>query len=235
MVEQEDEYQDVINSGALTAAMKAERERVGRFNLAIVGGTGVGKSSLVNAVFGEARAETGIGMPVTKGISYHASETGSFGVWDFEGFEIGEQKNPSALIEENLRKIESGDPLHRIAVVWYCVNGSAARLTEADLEIIGAFHQAGLKVILVLTKVGRSQHPLTRKWSYADDAARFEQWLTNPVDKDGQPFTIPVEHIAFTAAVDQGAVGGPAHGLDELLLVTFELSPEGKQDALRVA
>src|SRR5690554_7219232 len=98
-------------------------------------------------------------MPVTKGISYHASETGALGSGDFEGFEIGEQKNPSALIEENLRKIESGDPLHRIAVVWYCVNGSAARLTEADLEIIGAFHQAGLKVILVLTKVGRSQHP----------------------------------------------------------------------------
>src|SRR3954468_10972307 len=39
----------------------------GRFNLAVFGKTGVGKSTLVNAIFGEEVARTGIGEPVTKG------------------------------------------------------------------------------------------------------------------------------------------------------------------------
>lgn len=233
MAEQDDEA--VINADAIDVAMKGERQRIGRFNLAIVGGTGVGKSSLVNAVFGEPRAVTGVGMPVTKGVSYHASSTGSFGVWDFEGFEIGEHKNPSKLVSDNLREISNGDPIRHIAVVWYCVSSSAARLTEADLEAIDAFHAGGLKVILVLTKVGRVQNPITRKWSYANDAVAFAEWLANPTGRDGESFTIPVEGISFTAAVDQGAVGGPAHGLDDLLLATFELSPDGDQDALKVA
>ncbi|HEY0248686.1 MAG TPA: GTPase [Gryllotalpicola sp.] len=40
------------------------RAKYGRFKLAIVGGTGVGKSSLVNAVFGRDRAKVGKGLPV---------------------------------------------------------------------------------------------------------------------------------------------------------------------------
>ena len=40
---------------------------IGRFNLAIFGKTGVGKSTLINAIFGEEVARTGIGEPVTRG------------------------------------------------------------------------------------------------------------------------------------------------------------------------
>ena len=39
---------------------------LGRFNLAIFGKTGVGKSTLINAIFGEEVARTGIGEPVTQ-------------------------------------------------------------------------------------------------------------------------------------------------------------------------
>src|SRR5664279_3226129 len=79
-----------VDAAALLAAAAAkERGRIGRFNLAIVGGTGVGKSSLVNAIFDEPRAATGVGLPVTAGVSYYQSDSGSLGVWDFEGFEIG--------------------------------------------------------------------------------------------------------------------------------------------------
>ena len=38
---------------------------MGRFNLVIFGKTGVGKSTLINAIFGEEVARTGIGEPVT--------------------------------------------------------------------------------------------------------------------------------------------------------------------------
>jgi predicted GTPase len=43
-----------------------EAAKIGRFNLAIFGKTGTGKSTLINAVFGEDVAPTGIGEPVTR-------------------------------------------------------------------------------------------------------------------------------------------------------------------------
>ena len=55
-------------------AATENRRRFGRFNLGIVGETGVGKSSLVNAVFGEARARVGVGLPVTRGVNYRFLE-----------------------------------------------------------------------------------------------------------------------------------------------------------------
>ena len=51
---------------AFGKAWKDKAEEIGRFNLAIFGKTGVGKSTLVNAIFGSEIAKTGIGEPVTR-------------------------------------------------------------------------------------------------------------------------------------------------------------------------
>lgn len=208
---------------------------MGRFNLAVVGGTGVGKSSLVNAIFGEQRARVGIGLPVTAGVNYYASDSGTFGVWDFEGFEVGTTGSPADLVRQNLLAIASGPKIQQIAVVWYCIASTAARLTLGDIEAIRAFKDQGLHVILVLTKVARVRNPVTQRWAYADDVVEFSEWLANPTDHLGNPIELPVEEVRFTAAVDQGKFGGKAHGLDELLESTFSLSPDGATDALRIA
>jgi predicted GTPase len=52
---------------------------IGRFNLAIFGKTGVGKSTLVNAIFGENVAATGIGEPVTQDSHLYLHAEGHFG------------------------------------------------------------------------------------------------------------------------------------------------------------
>ncbi|HHQ4672570.1 TPA: GTPase, partial [Aeromonas veronii] len=44
-----------------------EMAQVSRPNLMIVGGTGVGKSSLINLIFGKSIAKVGTGQPVTQG------------------------------------------------------------------------------------------------------------------------------------------------------------------------
>ncbi len=221
----------------LLDAARAERERIGRFNLAIVGGTGVGKSSLLNAIFGEDRAETGVGMPVTKGITYHVDEAHALGIWDFEGFEIGSQVDPAQRIRQNLQTIAAGPPEQQIAVVWYCVLSTSSRLTQPDIDMIRAFAADGLHVIVVLTKVARVKNHLTNKWTVSDDAAKMLAFLADPEGADGrgEPLDLPVAATVLTAAVDQGKFGGPRHGLAELLTTTLDLSRDSAQDAFRVA
>lgn len=225
----------VLDPEELLEAAAAERSRIGRFNLAIVGGTGVGKSSLVNAVFGEGLAPTGIGLPVTRGIDYYTNPDGSLGIWDFEGFEVGTTRSPAEAVRSSLATIEQGPKGQRIAAVWYCIASTAARLQPAEIDVISTFKDRGLPVILVLTKVARVRARLTREWLVSDDAQKMRAWLENPTASDGRPLDLRLDAVALTAAVDQEKFGGPAHGLDELIALTLELAPADRGDAFSVA
>ena len=81
-------------------SFRAEYDRqnaaLGRFNLAIFGKTGVGKSTLINAIFGEEVARTGIGEPVTKGSHLYVDKIGHLGIVDTQGLEVGrgQQRDP---------------------------------------------------------------------------------------------------------------------------------------------
>ena len=74
-------------------SFRAEYEKqnaaIGRFNLAIFGKTGVGKSTLINAIFGEEVARTGIGEPVTRGSHLYLDKIGHLGIVDTQGLEVG--------------------------------------------------------------------------------------------------------------------------------------------------
>src|SRR6478752_2852450 len=78
---------------AFGKAWKDKAEEIGRFNLAIFGKTGVGKSTLVNAIFGEEIAATGIGEPVTRAEHLYLHRSGTLGVLDTRGLEAGKHND----------------------------------------------------------------------------------------------------------------------------------------------
>lgn len=224
--------QPPIDPQAFYDASAEEQNTIGRFNLAIIGNTGVGKSSLVNEVFGRDLARVGHGLPVTKGIHYYHER--SLGLWDFEGFEIGTHKAPAEQLQEGLDKIRQRPAEEHISVVWYCVLAQAARLTDADIDMIRRLHASGLPVIVVLTKVRWQKNPITKKYSADEDTEKFRDWLENPValiDGVERPIDIPIEAVVLTSTQGKGG----AHGLGELLTTTLALSPDRDKDAFRVA
>jgi len=208
------------------------RSRYGRFNLAIVGGTGVGKSSLINAVFGRDAAKVGKGLPVTKGIHYYHDD--SLGIWDFEGFEIGSIASPADTLRGNLKDIARRDREEQLSVVWYCVLAKAERLTQTDIDLIHELDSAGLPVILVVTKVDWTKNPITGKQSVSKDTEEFHRWLENPVDENQKKIEIPIKRVILTSVRDRQGKG-KGHGLGDLLAETLALSPEDEKDAFRVA
>ncbi len=60
-------------------------------NILLAGGTGVGKSSLVNLIFGNDIAKTGNGKPVTKNLDVYESLESFVRIYDSKGYEVGSQ------------------------------------------------------------------------------------------------------------------------------------------------
>lgn len=225
----ENDFAEGIDHEPFIAANARAKSRFGRFNLAVVGGTGVGKSALVNAVFGEKRAKESVGLPETLGVHYYTDNT--LGIWDIEGFEIGSHKTPAEAMRAHLEHIGSGPDVRKISVVWYCVLAMAGRLTPADIGVIRELDAAGLPVVLVLTKVRWEKNPVTGKYKEPKEIEEFIHWLEDPTDRDGNPIDIPIRHIIPTASKGRGA----GQGLGRLVAETLALSPEDEKDAFRIA
>ncbi|WP_170304551.1 GTPase family protein [Microlunatus speluncae] len=197
---------------------------LGRFNLAIFGKTGVGKSTLINAIFGEEVARTGIGEPVTKGSHLYLDKVGHLGIVDTQGLEVG--RDDKAIISDlnkamkDMRKLPLSEQLH---VAWYCVRGMDRRFEDTEAEFIERLDDLGLPVVLVLTQV-----PM-RDGRYHPDTVQLAEMIMAkglPV-AGGRPFLTNARYDEFT--------GQQPHGLKEVLDATFRVAPEGVEGALTAA
>jgi uncharacterized protein (DUF697 family)/GTP-binding protein EngB required for normal cell division len=197
---------------------------IGRFNLIIFGKTGVGKSTLINAIFGEEVARTGIGEPVTRGSHLYLDKVGHLGIIDTQGVEIGKD-NKEILSDLNsamkdMRKLPLDDQIH---VAWYCVRGMDRRFEDTEAELVKRLDELGVPVIVVLTQVPARDgqvHPDAVQLAQQIEARRL------PI-VGGRPFMTYAKPDPFT--------GQPAYGLTEVLDATFRVAPEGVHGALVVA
>lgn len=198
---------------------------LGTFNLAVFGKTGVGKSTLVNAVFGRDVARTGVGQPVTKGLVYYRHPDGFLGLYDAEGFETGTSGN---VILEGLRKLVSDHGQRaideRIHAVWYLVRWSDRRFEQAQAGFVRALHDLGLPVIVVMTQVP------TRDGQIHPEALEFAAYI----ESMGLPLA-PAGRVVLTNALVDSFTLAPVFGLQHLLDETYDVVPVAAERALTAA
>eukprot|EP00928_Gymnodinium_smaydae_P081685 TRINITY_DN65162_c0_g1_i1.p1 TRINITY_DN65162_c0_g1~~TRINITY_DN65162_c0_g1_i1.p1 ORF type:complete len:644 (-),score=111.88 TRINITY_DN65162_c0_g1_i1:333-2264(-) len=134
--------------------------------IVILGDRGSGKSSCVNAAFGEVFAAAGAGRSVTQSISmYEATETCPVHIYDTKGFETLRDNSDAVdqlkqLIEERaaaFASYELGDPeavKEQLHMVWWVIDVLAGGRfdPESMKELSGMFGEAHVPVIIVLNK-----------------------------------------------------------------------------------
>ncbi len=206
------------------AEFAKQEAELGRVNIAVFGKTGVGKSTLVNAIFGEPVAVTGIGAPVTNGSHLYLDKRGSLGVIDTRGLELG--RDDDKIIGELTKAVNQsrGKPIdEQIHVAWYCLRGMDRRFEDFEERFIRTLDSLGLPVVVVLTQV-----PM-RDGVYHPDAIELARQLEArglPI-VDGRPY--------LTYAMRDQFTGQPPYGLMEVLGATFRRAPEAVQGALVAA
>jgi small GTP-binding protein len=201
------------------AFFSAEHQRsmaqLGHANILISGQTGVGKSTLINAVFRVPLAEEGIGKPVTKHVQKHEVQGVPVTIYDTPGIELGQAKDE--VIREYRKTIaesRKGSPNDVIHVAWYCINIGQSRVQDYDIEIIRALADE-IPVILVLTQCMDDEH------AGALEKVIREERL--PIDGDPVPVLARARRVAGQEV--------PSRGLEELVERTDDILPEAVRRA----
>jgi uncharacterized protein (DUF697 family)/GTPase SAR1 family protein len=203
----------------------AEARKIGRINIALFGKTGVGKSTLLNAVFGKDVTATGSGAPVTRGSRLHIHKDGFLGIIDNEGLEIGKD---SADILGDLRDLievnRAGALADQVHLAWYCVRANDHRFEDTEADFVRGLAELGVPVVLVLTRALKTPagdiHPETLEF------AAYIESLDLPI-VDGR--------VVITSAIGDPPMGFGEFGLQELLDCSFRAAPDGVQVAFVAA
>lgn len=189
---------------------------LGKVNIVVVGKTGVGKSTLINAVFQGELARTGTGCPVTQ----HTQEISKPGVpvhiFDTKGLEVADH---SAIHKEINRLISSrahdADPLEHIHLAWLCIPEATKRVEEAEITLARDLAKQ-VPLIVVLTKSVEEE-------GFAAEVATLipEARAVIPVLARDMPL--------------RGGTMFKAFGLEELVQRSMEVLPEGVKAAFAAA
>lgn len=205
-------------------AVKKARADLTHLNVMVLGKTGVGKSTLINNVFSESLAETGIGKPVTQKIRKYDKEGFPLSIYDTPGLELGGENAIDQLLKEVVEVmtdgVKTGDISKAIHCIWYCVGTSSHRFEEAEQEFINKFLKETSKfnvpVIIILTQAFSKKEAREMK-------AEIEKENLNVIQ------VVPV--LAADYEIDEDYVV-KAYGLDYLIEVMEGAIPESVRKTL---
>jgi uncharacterized protein (DUF697 family) len=188
-----------------------EMRELGHANILVIGQTGVGKSTLVNAVFRKPLAKAGAGRPVTKTTERFDDPDVPVTLYDTKGVELGDSKR--RVIRDFKRVIETsrkGGVEDHIHLLWFCIHPDPPRIQDYEIDIIRALAE-DVPVILIYTH------------TVGDE-------LADQLDATVDELELPIEggHAVRTLA-DARRIGRQTlhpRGLEELVRLTTDVLPD---------
>lgn len=197
-------------------ALEDAARELGHVNILIAGRTGVGKSTLINAVYQGRFAATGQGRPVTETTREYTKSGIPLTILDTRGLEMQAFDKTLAELESLIRfRGNQADANRHIHVAWLCISEDSRRIEEAESSLCSMLSRH-MPVLGVVTKARADAGFRTQVQQLIPEAANV------------------VRVRAIQEELDDGHTLPPL-GLEDLVEATFRLVPEGQQRAFVAA
>ena len=123
-------------------------------NVLIIGKSGVGKSSLLNYIFGKELEKTGAGKPISEGINTHDYEYDDefvISISDTEGLEPGKAEQWKKLILNEVKSHDEKEICEWFNTIIYCFSANSGKVEDFEINIIKELLQEKNQVTVVIT------------------------------------------------------------------------------------
>ncbi|GAA6987279.1 GTP-binding protein [Helicobacter pylori] len=162
-----------LNMEKLREAIKKEKPIM---NVLLMGATGVGKSSLINALFGKEVAKAGIGKPVTQHLEKYVDEEKGLILWDTKGIEAEDYQNTTESIKKEMEdSFKTLDAKEAIDVAYLCVKETSSRVEGREKALLNFAKEWNIPTIFVFTNtqekagdafVKETQRIIDEEWGF---------------------------------------------------------------------
>ena len=205
-------------------AIAEKIKNLNTLNIIVAGKTGVGKSTLINAVFRDKLAETGMGKPVTDHMRKISKKGIPLAIYDTKGFELGrdvQQQVKQEVMETISKGLATQDINKAIHCIWYCINTASNRVEPEEIEWLKELSQENQITQVPIIVV------LTQSFSKKNADAMRKMILNENLDVVQ---VVPV--LAEDYEIDEEYVA-KSYGLDVLIHVMGEALPDELMDTLQ--
>lgn len=210
--------QDAIN------AIAEKIKNLKTLNIIVAGKTGVGKSTLINSVFREKLAQTGMGKPVTDHMRKITKKGIPLAIYDTRGFELGKEVQAEVkkeVVDTISKGLATQDINKAIHCIWYCINTASNRVEPEELEWLRELSKDNqitqVPIIVVLTQSFSKKN--------ADEMRRM-------IINENLDVVQVIPVLAEDYEIDENYVA-KSYGLDILIKVMGETLPEELLDTLQ--
>ncbi|WP_249408206.1 GTPase [Helicobacter pylori] len=145
-------------------------------NILLMGATGMGKSSLINALFGKEAAKVGTGKPITQHLEKYVDEEKGLILWDTKGIEATDYQNTIESLKKEMEdSFKTLDEKRAIDVAYLCVKETSSRVEERDKELLNLTKKWNIPTIVVFTNtqekagdafVKEAQRVINEEWGF---------------------------------------------------------------------
>ncbi|GAA7405191.1 hypothetical protein MM0349_05290 [Helicobacter pylori] len=121
-------------------------------NILLMGATGMGKSSLINALFGEEIAEAGVGGPITQHLEKYVDEEKGLILWDTKGIEAKGYKDTMESVKKEMEaSFKTQNEKEAIDVAYLCLKETEGRIQERERELLSFAKAWNIQTIIIFT------------------------------------------------------------------------------------
>ncbi|MFP6235847.1 GTPase [Helicobacter pylori] len=187
-----------LNMSKMLEFIKKEKPKM---NILLMGATGVGKSSLINALFGKEIAKAGVGKPITQHLEKYIDEQKGLVLWDTKGIEAADYHDTMQSIKKEMEdSFKTLSEKEAIDVVYLCVKETSSRVQER--ELLSFAKNWNIPTIVVFTNtqaeagdafVKESQRIIDEEWGFKGFIKAYAR--VNSVAFSFRGIEVPIEGL----------------------------------------